>query len=77
MVSHSRARRNTKRRIEENALRALHGGIMELDITPESLFKRFNEKNKHTFKTSKKAQQDLGKSIFGIVKDFVKDYFKF
>ena len=77
MVTYRRARRDTRRRMEENVLETLREGIMEFDITPESLFKRFNEKNKRTLKTSKKAQQDLGKSVFGIAKDFVKDYFKF
>ena len=77
MVTYRRARRDTRRRIEENALETLREGIIEFDITPESLFKRFKEKSRHTLKMSKKAQQDLGKSIFGISKDFVKDYFKF
>lgn len=77
MTTYRRARRDTRRRIEENALETLREGIMEFDFTPESLFKRFKEKSKHTLKTSKKAKQDLGKSVFGIAKDFVKDCFKF
>jgi len=71
MVSYRRARRDTRRRIEENALETLIEGFKEFDFTPESLYNRFKEKNKNTLKTNKKAQKDLGKSIFGIVKDFL------
>ena len=71
MVSYRRARRDTRRRIEENALETLIEGFKEFDFTPESLYSRFKEKNKNTLKTNKKAQKDLGKSIFGIVKDFL------
>ena len=77
MVTYRRARRDTRKRIEENILETLHEGIMEFDITPESLFKRFKEKSRHTLKTGKKAKQDFGKSIFGIAKDFVNSNFKF
>jgi len=41
-----------------------------LDFTPESLYKRYKKKVKYTLKTDKKTQQDLGKSLYGIVKDF-------
>jgi len=71
MVSYRRARRETRRRIEENALETIVEGIKEFDFTPESLFKRFKEKSKRKLKTDKKAQQDLGKSIVGIVKDLL------
>jgi len=71
MVSYRRARRDTRRRIEENALETLIEGFKEFDFTPESLYNRFKEKNKNTLKTNKKAQKDLDKSIFGIVKDFL------
>ena len=71
MVSYRRARRGTRRRIEENALETLIEGFKEFDFTPESLYNRFKEKNKNTLKTNKKAKKDLGKSIFGIVKDFL------
>jgi len=70
MVTYRRARRDTGRRAEEIALETLIEGVKEFDFTPESLYKRYKKKVKHTLKTNKKAQQDLGKSVYGIVKDF-------
>jgi len=70
MVTYRRARRDTVRRAEEIALKTLIEGVKEFDFTPESLYKRYKKKVKHTLKTDKKTQQDLGKSVYGIVKDF-------
>ena len=70
MVTYRRARRDTVRRAEEIALETLIEGVKEFDFTPESLYKRYKKKVKHTLKTNKKTQQDLGKSVYGIVKDF-------
>ncbi len=70
MVTYRRARRDSVRRAEEIALETIIEGVKELDFTPESLHRRYKKKVKHTFKTDKKAQQDLGKSVYGIVKDF-------
>ncbi len=70
MVTYRRARRDTVRRAEEIALETLIEGVKEFDFTPESLYKRYKKKVKHTLKTDKKTQQDLGKSVYGIVKDF-------
>ena len=70
MVTYRRARRATVRRAEEIALETLIEGVKEFDFTPESLYKRYKKKVKHTLKTDKKTQQDLGKSVYGIVKDF-------
>lgn len=72
MVSYQRARRATKRRIEENALETLFEGMVNLDIEPKNLWERFMKKNKQTLKTNKKARQDLGKSAFGIIKDYLR-----
>ncbi len=71
MVTYRRARRDTVRRAEEIALETLIEGVKEFDFTPESLYKRYKKKVKHTLKTDKKPQQDLGKSLYGIVKDFL------
>jgi len=70
MVTYRRARRDTVRRAEEIALESLVEGVKEFDFTPESLYKRYKKKINHTLKTDKKTQQDLGKSVYGIVKDF-------
>ncbi len=70
MVTYRRARRATVRRAEEIALETLFEGVKEFDFTPESLYKRYKKNVKHTLKTDKKTQQDLGKSVYGIVKDF-------
>jgi len=70
MVTYRRARRDTVRRAEEIALETLIEGVKKFDFTPESLYKRYKKKIKHTLKTDKKTQQDLGKSVYGIVKDF-------
>lgn len=70
MVTYRRARRDTIRRAEEIVLETLIEGVKEFDFTPESLYKRYKKKVKHTLKTDKKTQQDLGKSVYGIVKDF-------
>jgi len=70
MVTYRRARRDTGRRAEEIVLETLIEGVKEFDFTPESLYKRYKKKVKHTLKTNKKTQQDLGKSVYGIVKDF-------
>jgi len=70
MVTYRRARRDTVRQAEEIALETLIEGVKEFDFTPESLYKRYKKKVKHTLKTDKKTQQDLGKSVYGIVKDF-------
>ena len=70
MVTYRRARRDSVRRAEEIALETIIEGVKELDFTPESLYKRYKKKVKHTLKTDKKTQQDLGKSVYGIVKDF-------
>jgi len=70
MVTHRRARRATVRRAEEIALETLIEGIKEFEFTPKSLLKRYKKKAKHTLKTDKKAQQDVGKSVLGIIKDY-------
>jgi len=71
MVSYRRARRATKKRAENIALETIIDGISEFDFTPESLYRRFKEKSKRKLKTDKKTRKDLGKSIFGIIKDFL------
>jgi len=70
MVTYRRARRDTIKRVEEIALETLIEGVKEFDFTPESLYKRYKKKVKHVLKTDKKTQQDLGKSVYGMVKDF-------
>ncbi len=70
MVTYRRARKATGRRAEEIALETLIEGAKEFDFTPESFLKRYKKKVKHTLKTDKKAQQDLGKSAWGIIKDY-------
>ena len=70
MVSNQRARSRTVRRAEEIALDTLIEGIKEFDFTPESLYKKYKKKIKHTLKTDKKAQQDVSKSALGIIKDY-------
>jgi len=70
MVTYRRARRDTIKRAEEIALETIIEGVKEFDFTPESLYKRYKKKVKQTLKTDKKTQQDLGKSVYGIVKDF-------
>ena len=72
MASYQRARRATKRRLEENALETLVEGMMNFDIEPKNLWKRFMKKNRQTLKTNKKARRDLGKSAFGIIKDYLR-----
>ena len=71
MVTYRRARRTTVRRAEQIALQALIEGVKEFDFTPESLYKRYKKKVKHTLKTNTKAKQDLGKSAYGIIKDLL------
>jgi len=71
MVSQQKARRATTKRMEKIILESLFEGITEFDITPESLYNRIKKKSKHALKTSKKAKQDLGKSLFGIGKDLL------
>jgi len=70
MVTYRRARRDTIKRVEEIALETLIEGVKEFDFTPESLYKRYKKKVKHALKTDKKTQQDLGKSVYGMFKDF-------
>ncbi|MCH7561700.1 MAG: hypothetical protein IIC67_10125 [Thaumarchaeota archaeon] len=71
MVSYQRARRATKKRAENIALETIIEGALEFDFTPESLYRRFREKSKRKLKTDKKARKDVGKSIVGIIKDFL------
>jgi len=71
MVTYRRARRDTIKRAEEIALETLIEGVKEFDFAPESLYKKYKKKVKHTLKTDKKTQQDLGKPIYGMVKDFL------
>ena len=71
MVTFRRARRATVRKAEEIALETLIEGVKKFDFTPESLYKRYKKNVKYTLKTDKKTQQDLGKSLYGIVKDFL------
>jgi len=72
MVTYRRARKATVRRAEEIALETLIEGVKEFDFTPESLYKRYKKNIKHTLKNNKKAQQDLGKSTYGIIKDLLR-----
>ena len=71
MVTFRRARRATVRKAEEIALETLIEGVKKFDFAPESLYKRYKKNVKYTLKTDKKTQQDLGKSLYGIVKDFL------